>query len=82
MKKTLSLVLATGIGVSLGFSSPISAQTNQLTNSKQEIKQIGEVKNQGIKVNQNGDVTATEKLLEKMGFNLNEISKMPDGLKK
>ncbi|MGR5991933.1 hypothetical protein ACT7C6_27260 [Bacillus paranthracis] len=81
MKKTLSLVLATGIGVSLGFSSPISAQTNQLTNSKQEIKQIGEVKNQGIKVNQNGDVTATEKLLEKMGFNLNEISKMPDGLK-
>ncbi len=82
MKKTLSLVLVTSIGVSLGFSSPISAQTNQFTDSKQQIKQFDDSKNRGIIINQNTDMAATENLLEKMGFNLDELSKMPDGLKK
>ncbi|MEH7460241.1 hypothetical protein V7183_24480 [Bacillus sp. JJ1127] len=79
MKKTLSLALATVVGLSFGVSNPASAEVKQPTSSNYEVKKLDDGRIKGIK---SFDSAKIEQVLKQMGFTSSDLSKMSDALKK
>lgn len=83
MKKTLSSIMVMGIGVSLVFTNPASAEVNlPNSNGKFEIAKTQDGRIQGVKSIENLKVEQIDYILNEMGFSQGEISKMNGQLKK
>ncbi|MFD0770656.1 hypothetical protein ACFQZ1_18095 [Bacillus sp. CGMCC 1.60114] len=83
MKKILGLALTTSLGLGLGFSNPTLAQVNQDSiHPNLEVKEMQDRRIQGINAADNLTPEQVNRLLEKMGFSITEISNMQDSLKK
>ncbi|HEF5239031.1 TPA: hypothetical protein ACOQ34_005592 [Bacillus cereus] len=83
MKKTLGFMLVMGMGISLSFSNPASAETSKTNvHNKLEVKQTEDGRVLGIKSSEKLSLEQLDNNLMKMGFSFNEISNMQKDLKK